>query len=228
MTSCVASIRILCLLGSLAGTNAASADPVATPAIDRTATVSVGDAMLDQGEVKTIPGLMLDEPVHILSRTFSAGFYPLIREDGDYSYHSFLAGKTPIDGLGAATNIASIQSLRADKHKQELCAINRPQVRMLAFGLKTCATHAFRRIDRPESGGSHRTLIYGGRTGTTIHVGYHESGGGILRPDFATEAAYDLSTSDTIAYKGARLRVLHADSQSITFVVLAGFDGPPR
>jgi hypothetical protein len=195
---------------------------VSTPAIGKPVTVSVGDDMLDQGTVAIAKGILLAEPDDIATRRFSAGFYPQTGEDADFTYHSFARGAVAGDGLGKAQGAGDVVSLRADKRKQQLCPLVR--IRIAAFGLKACdSEHGYTRIERPIAGaGFRQTLIYSGRVGDAIRLSYRETGGGT--PDFTNQAEYDLSRSDIVTYKGARLRIVKADGQGISYVVLSGFD----
>lgn len=63
-------------------------------------------------------------------------------------------------------------------------------------------------------------LIYKGRSGNIIRISYREFRRDATRPDFSQELTYDLSQSDTIVFKRYRIRVLDANSEYITFIVL--------
>ena len=64
-----------------------------------------------------------------------------------------------------------------------------------------------------------RTLVYGGKTGTKIKLGYREIWKNITRPsgDFFVE--YDLADSKVVALKGARIEVIEATNTSIRYRV---------
>lgn len=68
------------------------------------------------------------------------------------------------------------------------------------------------------------TLIYSGRIGNRITLGYREFQRNVARPAFNNDVAYDLSESMIVGYKGARLEVLSATNTEIRYKVLAGFD----
>lgn len=69
-----------------------------------------------------------------------------------------------------------------------------------------------------------QTLLYNGRVGDKINIGYRESSGNMARPAFNNEVEYDLSESKTIGYKGARIEVIEATNQSIKYRVLSNFN----
>ena len=69
-----------------------------------------------------------------------------------------------------------------------------------------------------------RTLIYSGRIGDKINIGYREFSNDYARPAFNNEVEYDLSESKSIGYKGAELEVIDATNRSITFKVIRNFN----
>ena len=69
-----------------------------------------------------------------------------------------------------------------------------------------------------------QTLIYNGKVGNKINIGYREFQGGMARAAFSNEVEYDLSESKTIRYKGAVLDVMDANNQSITFKLTRNFN----
>ncbi|MEK9877461.1 MAG: hypothetical protein VW684_12440 [Betaproteobacteria bacterium] len=71
-------------------------------------------------------------------------------------------------------------------------------------------------------------LIYNGRIENDIKFVYRElatlpNGNSIMRDPFQQEVQYDLSDSDTIGFKGMRLKVLDATNTEITYEVLRHF-----
>lgn len=68
-----------------------------------------------------------------------------------------------------------------------------------------------------------QTLIYSGKIGNRITIGYRESSGNMARPAFSNDVSYDLSESRIVGYKGARLEVIDATNTEITYKVLNGF-----
>ncbi|MCP6612672.1 hypothetical protein NL511_30920, partial [Klebsiella pneumoniae] len=57
-----------------------------------------------------------------------------------------------------------------------------------------------------------QTLIYNGKVGNKINIGYREFQGGMARAAFSNEVEYDLSESKTIRYKGAVLDIMDANN----------------
>ncbi len=69
-----------------------------------------------------------------------------------------------------------------------------------------------------------QTLIYSGRVGDRIRISYREFAGSVARSAFTNDAEYDLSASDVVAYRGARIRIIQADNESIEYEVLSNFN----
>ena len=68
-------------------------------------------------------------------------------------------------------------------------------------------------------------LIYLGIDRTTMQVKYHEytltPSGYLIRDAFSQDLKYDISKSDTIFYKQARIKVVNADQRMIKYVILS-------
>ena len=69
-----------------------------------------------------------------------------------------------------------------------------------------------------------QTLIYSGRVGDKVNIGYREFSSNVARPAFNNDVEYDLSESDTIGYRGAELQILEATNRSITYRVIRNFN----
>ncbi len=73
-----------------------------------------------------------------------------------------------------------------------------------------------------------QTLLYSGKVGNKINIGYREFSNSLARPAFNNNVEYDLSESKTIAYKGAQLEVLEATNQHIKFRLIKNFNSAAR
>jgi hypothetical protein len=71
---------------------------------------------------------------------------------------------------------------------------------------------------------SQQTLIYSGRIGNRITLGYREFNRDMARPAFNNDVAYDLNESRILGYKGARIEVIEASNTEITYKVLSDFN----
>lgn len=68
-----------------------------------------------------------------------------------------------------------------------------------------------------------QTLLYNGKIGNRITLGYREFSNNLARPAFSNNVDYDLSESMIVGYKGARLEVIKATNTEITYRLLSGF-----
>ena len=105
------------------------------------------------------------------------------------------------------------------KNSQKLCGVS-------AFNMHYCKDDAaFERTERNTLGSNsfQQALIYSGRVGSTLKIGYREFSNSMARPAFNNEVEYDLSKSNIIAYKGARLEVIDATNEFISFRLISNF-----
>ena len=65
-----------------------------------------------------------------------------------------------------------------------------------------------------------QTLIYSGKLGNKIKIGYREFSNNQARPAFNNDVEYDLSESAVIGYKGARLEIVGATNETIKYRVI--------
>lgn len=68
-----------------------------------------------------------------------------------------------------------------------------------------------------------KELVYNGKVGNNMKFIYREYIENLARPSFTQEMQYDLSESNIIGFKGARLEVEKATNTNITYKVLSSF-----
>lgn len=220
------------VLASCAGTPAPNYAPISKsisfPAIGTEAQASLGEDMVRQGIYTETDGVEYDAENNIKGYKLSPGFYPQISEDKDFTYHSFQINRSR-DGSGFLIQAQDFlgfpltvpQSIRASKKKQETCII------IGGIFAPSCDTELrYQRIRKPalSERDFQQTLIYSGRVGNKIKIGYRESSGSLARPAFSNEAEYDLSISDEIAYRGAKIKIISADNLTIRYIVQSNFN----
>lgn len=220
------------LLAGCASTPAPNYVPVVTaisfPALHTRVERSLGEDMLRQGFSTERDGINIAAENKIGAYRLSPGFYPQISEDTDYTYHTYQMSPT-IDGMGYVAQprdllglpMAYPQSIRAAKTKRETCVI------IGGLGGKNCDTEvSFERGRLPviSERDLQQVLIYSGRVGNRVKIGYREFSGSLARAAFSNEAEYDLSASNEIAYRGAKLIVHHADNSKISYTVVSNFN----
>ncbi len=194
------------------------------PPINSVSTVSVGDEMLAQGSTADQDGLQLQSSVQVSwAYTLSSGFYPKVGNDNESAFYSFMFQSSPVPGLGVLNkNLLSDppKAIKTNLDGSKVCVVT-------VFNLYACNGGARGElVKRPISSENafQQTLIYNGRVGDKINIGYREFYGSTARPAFNNNVEYDLSTSDTIAYRGARVKIIKADNSSITYEVLSNFN----
>ena len=69
-----------------------------------------------------------------------------------------------------------------------------------------------------------QVIEYNGREGHILNFTYREFMGNRMRSPFTTNFKMDESDGDTISYKGATLKVIHATNQQIDYVILRNFN----
>jgi hypothetical protein len=196
------------------------------PPVNSTANVAVGDEMLSQGRTTTQAGMTLDRQVQVSwAYSLGPGFYPKVGDDATTTYYGFRLGEGSAQGYGilVKNGLADPPSaIHVNRDGSNVCVITVFQVQVC--NAKARAEPATRTVSTEAA--FQQTLIYNGRVGNKINIGYREFSGSLARPAFNNNVEYDLSTSDTIAYRGARLKVLKADNSTITFTVLSNFNTP--
>jgi hypothetical protein len=182
------------------------------PEVNKLITVYVGDHLVEKGTIteenilivhKRIDGAMYDIP---------AKKYPQVGFDNKNDFYSAI-------GVVRGGLSDPIQALSLGKKKgSELCVIT-------TFGGSACYAGDFDRKKQLSQRGNsfQQTLIYSGRVGDKINIGYREFSNNSARPAFNNDVEYDLSSSNIIGYKGASIEVVKADNSSITYKLLKNF-----
>ncbi len=203
---------------------------ISEPAINAITSAALGEQMLRQGTATLTQGVFVPQQNNISGFILSPGFYPKSGEDRENIFTSF---DTRNNGFGSGFislqgglfgQAIYPQAIRFNKNKQETCVMS-PNI----YGMMqpTCDTeYPYQLAERPfrSVNDFQQTLIYSGRVGDKIKISYREFSNDLARSAFTNDAEYDLSTSNIIAYKGARLEVLEADNEKITYRVLSNFN----
>lgn len=229
-------LRLLCVVGVVAGSLSACATPtynyrsaateISAPPLNIEATAMVGDNMLQQGKYEEVDAIILRETVKvgtIGTYTFSPGHYVKRGQNskGEFYNQSSLPGSGSVT-TGAITD--PFESLLLEPDGTTLCGVS-------VFGAKVCRNNIdVRRTKVPNltADAFQQTLIYSGRVGDKINVGYREFSGNLARPAFNNDVEYDLGDSKQIGYKGAVIEVVEATNRYIRYVVRQNFNPATR
>ncbi|MFA0066227.1 hypothetical protein [Vibrio breoganii] len=182
------------------------------PAVGKKVTVYVGDHMVEKGTITEEDALVVHQHIDGALYDIPSGKYKQVGYDSKQYFYS---------GLGVIRGGLSdpVEALAvAKKTNADICVVT-------VFGNQSCYKgHYDRERQFSERGNSfQQTLIYNGRVGDKINIGYREYSNNRARPAFSNEVEYDLSASKTIAYKGAVIEVIDANNSSITYKLIRNF-----
>jgi len=194
---------------------------ISEPPLGVIAIANVGDVLVRQGRLVLHDAIYLRQDADV--GTFGAytlrrGYYLRTGEDADSEF--YLPGRS--DGGGAIVKAALAdppKAVQVYKRENRLCVVT-------VFNVYTCTTQAeFERTKRPAAttDSFQQTLIYSGRVGDKIRVGYREYSNNLARPAFNNDVEYDLKDSAVIGYKGARIEVLEATNEHMRYKVIRNF-----
>lgn len=191
---------------------------IISPPIGEVATARLGDSLLEEGDLIKSDSLRVRSEGSVALYKVLPGNYVKVGERDGYEYYKQPAGAHLIL-TWPARHHASNATLKVDSAQDEEICVVRPG------DLEVCSDLSFERktsVDiSPE--GLRKTLIYSGRVGDRLKVGYREFSNNMARSAFSNEVEYDLSEEKTIGYSGAELEVIEASNTSITYRVLSGF-----
>ena len=195
---------------------------VSHPAIGSANISYVGDVMLSKGKYKEHDSIYVTKKIDVIwAYTLMPGYYLKQGEDdaGEYYYPG---GEEPghVDKVMIADPWKSVM---ARKDPPAICVIT-------MFNVATCNLehqNYFEKRKRPLTSNDsfQQTLIYSGKVGDKINIGYREFSGNMARPAFNNNVEYDLSESMLIGYKGAKIEVIEANNQQIKYKVIESFKG---
>lgn len=199
---------------------AAKVTAISEPPLNTTQTSSVGDVLLRQGKYKEHDALYLPTKGDVSwAYSLLAGYYLKHGEDESAEYYLPSKGDDA-GGVDKAALADPWKSVMAKKDGKTLCVVT-------VFNATSCDDKVnFERTKKPvlTIDSFQQTLIYSGKVGNKINIGYRESSGNLARPAFSNNVEYDLSESSTIGYKGAQLEILEATNQYIKYRVIRNFN----
>lgn len=189
------------------------------PPIGVTSNVSVGDVMLRQGKYTEHDALYLSKNASIgWAYTLMPGFYLKTGNDDTGEYYLPDRGQQG-GGVNKAAFADPWKSIMTKKDNQ-LCVVT-------VFNVSSCATdQAFERQKRSSltQDSFQQTLIYSGKIGNKINIGYREFSNNMARPAFNNNVEYDLSESKIIGYKGAQIEIFEATNQYVKYKIIKNFN----
>ncbi|WP_192036789.1 hypothetical protein [Halomonas sp. YLGW01] len=190
-----------------------SVDEVNYPPVGKEVTAYVGDHMVDKGILMEEQVLVVKQPTGGALYDIPKGTYPQIGYDEMQDFFS-------PDGVARNPMIAGLPLAVVVKKgsDNDICVRN-------GGAQDACYPGEYERTTQVSESSKNfqQTLIYSGRIGDKINIGYREFSNNAARPAFNNEVEYDLSESRRIGYKGAVLEVIDANNSSITYRLIKNF-----
>lgn len=220
LSMCLAVISTLVGCASPKYNYSAKSIDISEPPIGTVTISRIGDTMLRQGKYREHDALNLRAIREISwAYTLHPGYYLKDGEDENSEYYS--PARTEDGGRIEKSMLADPwKSVMAKRFLPELCVVT-------VFNVAACkAVQDIERTKRPvlAQDAFQQTLIYNGRVGSKINIGYREFSNNTARPAFNNNVEYDLTESTRIGYKGADLEVIEATNQHIKFRMLRNFN----
>lgn len=197
---------------------------ISKPPIGSVQVAYVGDMLLQQGKYIEHDSIYLPEKIEVSwGYDLLPGYYLKKGEDQNSETY-YPGGGQDGGGVHKAALADPWIAVMAYKERNELCIITN-------FNALVCKpTSSFVRKKKliVTEDSFQQTLIYSGKIGNIIHIGYREFSNNIARPAFNNDVKYDLTSSDIIGYKGARLNIINATNEKITYIILSNFNRAKR
>ena len=187
---------------------------ISVPEVGVIVSASIGDNLLAKGKMVTENILVVHNAVDGVAFNIPAKNYLQIGHDSKQEFYASVGvTRNPLFDPHQALAVSLIA-----EDEPEICVIT-------VFGGSTCYKASYSKNTQVSREGNsfQQTLIYSGRVGDKINIGYRESSSNFARPAFNNDVEYDLSESKTISYKGAQIEILEAGNNSITYRVIANF-----
>jgi hypothetical protein len=201
----------------------ALATDVSEPPLGVTVRVNVGESMLLQGRFIEHDAIHVSTPgsFGLLGvYTVSTGYFFKQGEDKDFKFYLPLNSERESGTVKVSALADPFEALAVDKEDNELCGVS-------VFGGYMCndeIVFSFEKKAILSENAFQQTLIYSGKSGSNILIGYREFSNNMARPAFNNDVSYDLDESADIGYKGARLEILNATNQYIEYKVISNFN----
>ncbi|MBX4133448.1 hypothetical protein JMI89_07375 [Frischella sp. Ac48] len=195
---------------------------ISYPALNVVTKTFIGDDMVRQGTVASRDVIYFPQTT-VVSRgvdfTIHAGEYPKVGEDQKclfFGLNELNSGVT----VGKSTFADIPVGIRISKKDNDLCIVT------VSGGsiCKSDASFSYQKKNVTYQNAFQQILIYNGKVGNKINIGYKEFNNDFARPAFSNNVEYDLSESKVIRYKGVELEIIKATNQFIEYKVYSNFN----
>lgn len=193
---------------------------ISEPALNSINTAYVGDTLLKQGRYSEHDAIYLSNMTEVSwYYDLHPGYY--LKQGEDDNSETYLPSNQPDGGHVVKAALADDWlAIMVYKNKPTICVIT-------VFNASVCNDNAnFQRTKKPilTSNSFQQTLIYSGKVGNKINIGYRELSNNVARPAFNNDVEYDLDASNIIGYKGSKIEVIEANNEMIKYKVLKNFN----
>jgi hypothetical protein len=182
------------------------------PLIGATATEGIGEPLLTQIEGSSVATIIISTDQKIGEVLIRRGKYAAHRESAEGSVFRGISMRFPASEV--------------DKKGNLIFSANSKETKIVCVSKDICGKLDYsggRAVSNTAKSSFQQTLIYSGKIGDKVTLGYREFSNNLAKPAFSNDVTYDLSVSSVIGYKGARLEVISANNTEITYKVLADF-----
>ncbi|MFM5469164.1 hypothetical protein [Aeromonas sp. R1-2] len=197
---------------------------VSEPALNQTQTAYVGDHLLSQGTYSEREAIEFKSMFKLSGWSYgiTAGKFVKTGENSNYDYYTPMEGPKggKIERYNGLSMISPAIGLQVSKAANDLCIFMLSHEVVCGDDKSPATKTTVRTIDENEF---QQTLIYNGMVGNKINIAYREFSGKQARSAFSNDVEYDLSQSKVIGYKGARIEVIKATNENITYRVISNF-----
>jgi len=198
---------------------------VSEPPLNSINTTQVGDIMLKQGKYTEHDAIHVTQKISAGLYNIFPGFY--LKTGENESVESYYPGGNNagrVEKSPLADNWSSVIIKKGGS--PQICVLT-----VYGTAVTTCASAAA--VQRKKTNGYsedsfQQTLIYSGKVGSKINIGYRESSNNFARPAFSNDVEYDLAESNVIGYKGSQLKIIEATNQHIKYQVIRNFKPAER
>lgn len=195
---------------------------ISKPALGSPAKVYVGEDMLQQAKYFLHDAIFLPEDIqmgHPKTYVLKKGYY-LKKGEDEYSEY-YLPSSDADGGKIIATRFAyPPEIIQIIKSNNKCCVVT-------IFRGRVCINNP--KFDKKkksvtDNDSFQQTLIYNGKIGNKINIAYREYSEDFIRPAFSNNVEYDLSESNIIGYKEAKIEIFKTTNEYIEYKVLRNFN----
>ena len=195
---------------------------ISRPPLHAVNVANIGDEMLSQGVYSEQEAIKLDKDIRfglLGYYTLTPGYYVKTGEDRRSSfYRPAGGGDSGQVQKGALSDPWESIQLSKDGSKISIITIFHASVSERADGVRRTVCSVL------SSDSFQQTLIYSGKVGAKVRIGYREFSNNSARPAFNNDVDYDLSQSKVIGYKGARIEIIEATNEYVKYKVISNFN----